>query len=168
MTLPAGTVITVRLDNAVGSKISQTGDSFSATVSDPIELDGKTVIPKGATASGTVDEAKPRGRFKGAALLRLSLRSITANGATYPVHATISRYMKGKGKRSTVAIGGGAGLGAIIGGIAGGGRGAAIGAAAGAGAGTAGAAFTDNKDITLPAESSLAFELSQATTLKKE
>ena len=84
------------------------------------------------------------------------------------MHATISRYMKGKGKRTTVAIGGGAGLGAIIGGIAGGGRGAAIGAAAGAGAGTAGAAFTDNKDITLPAESSLAFELSQATTLKKE
>ena len=158
----------MRLDNAVGSKISQSGDRFTATVSEPVQVDGRTVIPSGATASGTVDEAKARGRFKGAALLRLSLHSVTVNGATYPVHATISRSMAGKGKRSTVAIGGGAGLGALIGGIAGGGRGAAIGAAAGAGAGTAGAAFTGNKDITLPAETSLAFELSQATTLKKE
>ena len=134
---------------------------------DDVQVGGNTAIPRGSTASGVVSEARARGRFKGGALLRLELQSVTVNGANYPVHATISRAMKGKGKRSTVAIGGGAGLGALIGGLAGGGKGAAIGAAAGAGAGTAGAAFTGNKDITLPAETSLAFELREATTLKK-
>jgi hypothetical protein len=65
-----------------------------------------------------------------------------------------------------VAVGGGAGLGAIIGGLAGGGKGAAIGVLAGAGAGTAGAAFTGNKDIVLPAESALSFKLLQPLVLK--
>jgi hypothetical protein len=56
-------------------------------------------------------------------------------------------------------IGGGAGAGAVIGALAGGGKGAAIGAAVGAGAGTAGAAFTGNKNIVLPAESAVSFNL---------
>jgi hypothetical protein len=74
--------------------------------------------------------------------------------------------MKGKGKRTATLIGGGAGLGAIIGGIAGGGKGAAIGALAGGGAGTAGTAFTNNKDIVLPAESALSFKLAQPVQIK--
>ena len=63
--------------------------------------------------------------------------------------------------------GGGAGLGALIGGLAGGGKGAAIGAAAGAGAGGAGAAFTGNKEIVLPAESALSFTLAQPLEVKE-
>jgi hypothetical protein len=66
---------------------------------------------------------------------------------------------KGKGKRSTAMIGGGTAGGALIGGLAGGGKGAAIGAVAGAGAGTAGAAFTGNKNISIPAESVVTFTL---------
>jgi hypothetical protein len=62
-------------------------------------------------------------------------------------------------------VGGGAGVGALIGGLAGGGKGAAIGAIAGAGAGTAGAAFTGNRDIVLPAESMLSFKLTEPLTL---
>src|SRR5581483_3096072 len=77
-----------------------------------------------------------------------------------------TRSAKGKGKRTAVAVGGGAGLGALIGGLAGGGKGAAIGAAAGAGAGTAGAAFTGNKDIVLPAESTVSFRLVQPLEIK--
>jgi hypothetical protein len=166
--LPAGTIIYVRLNNTVGSKVSHDGDPFTATVEDDVQVNGKTAIPKGANAFGVVSEAKPLGRFKGGALLRLALESVEVNGAKYPVRATLSRSQKGKGKRSAVTIGGGAGLGAIIGAVAGGGKGAAIGAAAGAGAGTAGAAFTGNKEITIPAESSVGFELREATTLKKE
>jgi len=63
--------------------------------------------------------------------------------------------------------GGGAGLGALIGGLAGGGKGAAIGAAAGAGAGGAGAAFTGNKEIVLPAETAVSFTLSAPLKIKK-
>lgn len=165
--VPAGQHIVVRLGQAVGSKISTAGQAFSATVAQPVEVDGKVLIPSGAEASGTVAEAVPLGRFKGGAVLRLSLNSVAVGGNTYKVEtAAITESAKGKGKRTAVAVGGGAGLGAIIGGIAGGGKGAAIGAAAGAGAGTAGAAFTGNKDIVLPAESTLSFKLLQPLEVK--
>ncbi len=165
--VPAGTVLTVRLGEAVGSKISQPGQSFSATLATPVELEGKAVIPSGASASGTVVDAKPLGRFKGGARLQLKLTSINVNGTDHAVEtSSVVRAAKGKGKRTAVMAGGGAGLGALIGGLAGGGKGAAIGAVAGAGAGTAGAAFTGNKDIVLPAESAVSFKLEQPLDLK--
>jgi hypothetical protein len=75
--------------------------------------------------------------------------------------------LKGKGKRTAVLAGGGAGLGALIGGLTGGGKGAAIGAAAGGGAGTAGTAFTGNKEIVLPAESAVPFTLKAALKIRR-
>ena len=165
--VPAGSMLTVRLGEAVGSKISQPGQSFSATLSNPVEVEGKTVIPKGATASGTVADAKPLGRFKGGARLQLRLTSLNINGKDHAVEtSSLVRTEKGKGKRTATMIGGGAGVGALIGGLAGGGKGAAIGAAAGAGAGTAGTAFTGNKEIVLPAESALSFKLEQPLEVK--
>ena len=102
------------------------------------------------------------GRFKGGAVLRIALESVTINGDAYDVKtSSVSRYLKGKGKRTAAMIGGGAGGGALIGGLAGGGKGALIGAAVGAGAGTAGAAYTGNKEIILPAESTLSFKLTE-------
>lgn len=165
--VPAGTVLTVRLGEAVGSKISQSGQSFSATLSNPVEVDGKVVIPKGATASGTVADAKPLGRFKGGARLQLRLTSVNIGGKDHAIEtSSLVRTEKGKGKRTATMIGGGAGVGALIGGLAGGGKGAAIGAVAGAGAGTAGTAFTGNKEIVLPAESALSFKLEQPLEVK--
>jgi len=112
-------------------------------------------------------DAKPLGRFKGGAVLQLRLDSININGSDRPVQTSaITRSATGKGKRTAVLAGGGAGLGALIGGLAGGGKGAAIGALAGGGAGGAGAAFTGNKDIVLPAESALSFKLEQPLQLK--
>jgi hypothetical protein len=158
--VPAGTTLTVRLGQAVGSKISQPGDSFSATLSSPVEVDGNTVIPRGARASGVVVDAKPLGRFKGGAVLEVKLNSITVNGSEKSIETSaVTRTLKGKGKRTGVLAGGGAAVGALIGGLAGGGKGAAIGAVAGGGAGAGGAAFTGNKDIVLPAESALSFRL---------
>jgi hypothetical protein len=165
--LPAGTVLTVRMGDAVGSKISQPGQSFSATLAQPVEVEGKTVIPAGASVSGVVADAKPLGRFKGGAALELKLTSISIHGTDRPIETSaLTRTGKGKGKRTAVLAGGGAGLGALIGGLAGGGKGAAIGALAGAGAGTGGAAFTGNKDIVIPAESALGFTLSQPLEIR--
>lgn len=120
------------------------------------------MIPSGANVSGTVVDAKPLGRFKGGASLELRLDSVTVHGAERTIQTTaLTQTAKGKGKRTAVMAGGGAGLGALIGGLAGGGKGAAIGALAGAGAGGTGAAFTGNNDIVIPAESALSFKLSE-------
>jgi len=160
VTIPTGKVLTIRLSDAVGSKISQAGQSFGGSLVRAVEVNGETVITVGAKVSGEVVDAKPLGRFAGGALLQLRLNSVRINGEEMQVQtATFTQTLKGKGKRTAVMAGGGAGLGALIGGLAGGGKGAAIGAAAGAGAGTAGTAFTGNKEIELPAESAVAFTL---------
>ena len=157
----------MRLSSTVGSKISAKGDHFSATVATPVQVDGKVVLPKGAEVLGKVVEAVPQGRFKGAAILRLVLETVTVNEDSYDVQtSSVSRTQKGKGKRTATFIGGGAGGGALIGGLAGGGKGALIGAALGAGAGTAGAAYTGEKEIVLPAESALSFKLTEPLTVK--
>jgi hypothetical protein len=168
VTVPAGKVLTVRLANEVGSKISQPGQSFGGSLARPVEMNGEVVIPAGGRVEGVVVDAKPLGRFAGGALLQLKLESIRVNGEQFPVQtATFTQTLKGKGKRTGVMVGGGAGLGALIGGLAGGGKGAAIGAVSGAGAGTAGTAFTGNKEIVLPAESAVSFKLSQPLTIKR-
>jgi hypothetical protein len=164
--LPAGTVITVRLGQALGSKTSSNGDSFTASVAEPVEIGGKTVVPAGATATGHVVEAVPEGRFKGGAVLRITVDSLTVGGSKYDLQTkSVSHGLKGKGRRTAVMVGGGAGAGALIGGLAGGGKGALIGAALGAGAGTAGAAYTGNKNIVLPAESAVSFKLTAPITI---
>ena len=168
LVIPAGTHIRVTTGQDLGSKLSQPGQSFSATVAGPVVIRGVTVIRSGASATGTVVDAKPLGRFKGGATLQLRLDSVRAEGRTYEVaSSTIDRVENGKGKRTATMVGGGGGLGAIIGGIAGGGKGALIGGLAGAGAGTAGSAFSGNKEIVIPAETPLTFRLERAVTVSR-
>ena len=166
--VPAGTTLTVRLSQAVGSKISQAGQSFSGTVAHAVVIGGKTAIPAGTPVSGTVVDAKPLGRFAGGASLSLKLSSINLHGSEREIQTSAdTQTAKGKGKRTAVLAGGGAAVGALIGGLAGGGKGAGIGALAGGGAGTGGAAFTGNKDIVLPAESVLSFTLEQPLEVRR-
>lgn len=167
ITIPAGTAIVVRLGDSLSSKTSQAGEGFSGTVAEAVAVDGKTVIKKGAAARGTVVDAQAMGHFKGGALLHVTLNSVEIEGNERKIQtSTAGSTLKGKGKRSAVAIGGGAGVGAVLGGIFGGGKGAAIGAAAGAGAGTAGAAYTGNKEIVFPAETALTFKLKQPVEVR--
>jgi hypothetical protein len=167
MVVPAETVISVVLDQAVGSKISTSGQAFSATVQAPIEVDGRVAIPKGARASGIVKDAKPAGRFKGGAVLSLTLTSVSVKNEEYNIHTTApSETSKGKGKRTAAMVGGGAGGGALIGGLAGGGKGALIGGLIGAAAGTGGAGLTGKRDITLAPETPLTFKLVEALEIK--
>ncbi len=164
--IPAGTHIAVTTTQDLGSKISEPGQSFTATVASPVSVHGVTIIRAGSTAVGTVTDAKSLGKFKGAASLSLRLDTVRAHGVTYQItSSTIERAEKGKGKRTAGFIGGGAGGGALIGGLAGGGKGALIGGLIGAGAGTAGAAFTGNKEIVIPAETTLTFRLERSLTV---
>jgi BON domain len=166
--IPAGTRIRVRIGHTLSSNHSQTGEPFAGTLVSPVRVNGQTIIRAGAEARGVVTEAKKMGRFKGQAVLALRLDRIRADGRTYPVRTSrIDRVEQGKGKRSAAMTGGGAGFGAILGGIAGGGKGAAIGLLAGGGAGAAGSAFTGNKDIVLPAETILTFDLQRSVTIRR-
>ena len=167
VTIPAGTEIHVILGNTINSGTSQSGDSFDGTISEPIVVGGKVVVPRDARAKGTVVEARSSGRLSKPALLSVALTSVQAGGSSVDVNThPVTLEGKSHKKRDIVAIGGGSALGALIGGLAGGGKGAAIGAGAGAGAGTAGAALTGKKEISLPAESHLIFRLSLPVTVK--
>lgn len=164
----AGTAINIRLGSALGSKLSQAGQTFSGSVAQDVLVGSAVAIPQGATVSGTVTDAKPLGKFAGGAVLQVRLDSINLNGSDIPVQTALRTFsQKGKGKRTAVIAGGGAALGGLIGGLAGGGKGAAIGLAAGGGAGAGGAALTGNKDIVLPSEAAVSFELSQPLELQR-
>ncbi|MCU1302851.1 MAG: hypothetical protein JWQ87_3135 [Candidatus Sulfotelmatobacter sp.] len=168
LVVPSGTTVTIRLGSALGSKLSTSGQRFTGTVARDVVIDNAVAIPRGSRVSGTVVDAKPLGRFAGGALLEIKLDSIDVNGSEMPVQASARSYSeKGKGKRTGLMAGGGAALGGIVGGIAGGGKGAAIGLLAGGGAGGAGAAFTGNKEIILPAESAVAFELRRPVEIRQ-
>jgi len=166
--VPAGTSITVSLGSAIGSKLSQTGQTFAGSVAKDVIVHEAVVIPQGTNVSGTITDAKPLGKFAGGAVLQVRLDSVNLHGADIPVQAAARTFtQKGKGKRTAVLAGGGAALGGLIGGLAGGGKGAAIGLAAGGGAGAGGAALSGSKDIVLPAEADITFELSQALEIRR-
>lgn len=166
VTLPERTAIHVTLDQDLASNRNRAGDHFDATVSEPVVVDGKTVIPQGAHAEGLVVDARQSGRLKGRSRLQLALRTVAVNGQTYDVrtisHPRIGRDHK---KRNWEWIGGGAAGGALIGALAGGGTGALIGGPVGAGAGTTVALMTGKKDIKLRAETPLKFELAEPVTI---
>jgi len=167
MVIDAGTVLPVTLDQSVGTKINNSGDRFAASLAEPITVNGTQVLPQGTHATGTIVQAKSAGHLQGSAILELTLDSITLNGQSYSIQTNeFEEATKGRGKRSLIGAGGGAGFGAIVGALAGGGKGAAIGALAGGGAGTAGAAFTGKRDISLPAETRLHFKLRAPLTIQ--
>jgi hypothetical protein len=164
--IPAGAALTVTLDQTVNSKTASNGDSFAASLAEPVTVNGSVVFPAGTKVKGTIVQAQSAGRFNGHALLQLTLDSISVNGAPYSIQTSeFEDAGKGRGKRTAIGAGGGAAFGAIVGALAGGGKGAAIGALAGGGAGTAGAAFTGKKDIVLPAETRLHFKLAQPVSI---
>ena len=139
------------------------GDGFTGVLAAPVKSSGGgTVFPRGAHVVGTVVASKGQGKFKGSGALGIQVTSISG------MQVSVSEYekeQKGKGKRTAGFIGGGAGGGALIGGLAGGGKGALIGGLVGAGAGTAAAAFTGNKDVVIPSESTISFHLTAPVTI---
>jgi hypothetical protein len=168
LVVPADTAIAVVLDEAISSKTAAPGDKFTATVEEPVEIEGQVAIPKDARATGKVKDVKAAGRFKGGALLELTLTSVEIHGKEHAIHTSAPTLTsKGKGKRTAGMVGGGAAGGAAIGAVAGGGKGAGIGALIGAAAGTGGAAFTGNRDIKLAAETSLTFKLVQPLEINR-
>jgi hypothetical protein len=161
VSIPAGTTLTIRMDQRISVKTSRAGDTFTGEIVDPVlDSDNSVLVPKGALVGGVVDVAHRRGHFKGKSLLELRLTTLTMNGTQYPLETRdMARTKKGKGKRSVALIAGGSGLGMLAGGLATGGVGLVVGGLVGGGAGTAAAGLTGNRDIEIPAESIVHFNL---------
>ena len=165
VTVPQHTRLHVVLDQAVTTS-TKPGHHFRATVSRPVVIKGKTVIPKGARAEGVVVEAKEAGRFKGRPRLLLALQSVDVNGEHYAVHTLASREVGHSHKKHYLLwMGGGAGGGVLVGALAGGGLGAAIGGPVGLAAGTTVALVTAKRDVKLRPETPLTFRLAKPATI---
>ncbi len=169
LTLPRGTRLQVRLNETIDVKHVQSGDRFTGTLADPIVAGNTVAVPAGSEVTGEVLVAHHRGVFKGRSLMALTLTRLDVNGTQYRIDTSdLSRSKKGKGRRSAAFIGGGAGMGMLIGGVATGGVGLLVGGLAGGGAGALGAAFTGNRDLSIPAESVVSFRLQNELTLMPE
>ena len=166
MILDQGTQLAVRLVDAIDSEKNQAGETFHATLNNPLTSDGEEVVPAGSDVTGHIAELKSAGKFAGQSVVVLQLDSITSGGRTYNIQT--DQYRKqgsSRGKNTAEKVGGGAAIGAIIGAIAGGGKGAAIGAAAGGGVGGGVQAATKSQQIKLPSETVLNFTLQAPVTV---
>jgi hypothetical protein len=166
--IPAGSELTIRINRRIDVKHTPVGARFDGEVVEAwTDGNGRVILPKGTPVGGVVDESHRRGHFKGRSVLELRLTSLTLNGTEYPLSThDLRETKKGKGKRSSALIGGGSGLGMLIGGVATGGVGLVVGGLVGGGAGTAAAGLTGNRDLDIPAESSVRFRLADDLTLQ--
>jgi hypothetical protein len=158
--IAAGTQVLIRLIDPADSERDRVGQTYRATVDQPVMVNGQTAIPRNADAVVTLTDAQQSGKIQGKAVLTLDLKSITVNGRSYDIASSaVSKASGSRGTRSAEVIGGTAALGAIIGAIAGGGKGAAIGAGSGAAVGTVAQVATSGQKVKVPAETQLTFTL---------
>jgi hypothetical protein len=167
VTIPTGTTLTVSLTSAVSSNGSAVEDAVSATLEQPIVVEGITVAPSGAAVGGYVTEATPAGRVKGRARVSFRLTSLRAGETRYEIRTTaIAREAQSTKKEDAVKIGVGAGAGAIVGAIAGGKKGAAIGTAVGAGGGTGVVLATRGQEVSFNGGSVVTTRLTAPVTVR--
>ena len=166
VTVPSGTVLTVRMIDPVDSAVNQTGEMFRATLDEPLVVSGRTIATRGANVTTKLVSVEEAGRISGRSELALILYDITINGRRYEITSEqVTQQGSSRGTQTAQRVGVGAVIGAVIGGIAAGGGGAAKGAAAGAGAGTAVQVLTHGENVQIPAESRLEFTLSTPLNL---
>jgi hypothetical protein len=159
-TLPADTAVTIRMIDSVNSDTARLGETFRASLDEPVVVDGREVIPRGADVLTKLVDDKQSGKIQGRTVLTLALSTITVNGRPVDVTSTdVKTESASRGSRSAKVVGGTAALGAIIGAIAGGGKGAAIGAGSGAAVGTGAEVLTDGQKVRIPSETRLQFRL---------
>lgn len=169
VTLPAGMTVQVRLNESLSSDRGVPGDTFDASLAEPLIADGLVIAERGARAGGRIVDAQKAGRVGGTSLVELELTNVvTADGQKIAI-STDPWTKRGDTSRGEDAakIGGGAALGAIIGAIAGGGTGAAIGAGVGTAAGVGTVAATRGKPVNVPSETVIRFRLATRVTIKE-
>jgi peptidoglycan hydrolase-like protein with peptidoglycan-binding domain len=177
ITLPPGTIIRVQMDRTISSRTARVGDTFTATVFEPVIVGGQLAIPQGTQVQGRVTAVQPAERRSRSGTIAVEFdRIIFANGVSRDMRASLTsldarereqidsegRARGGSStKRNVIFVGGGAGAGAAIGAIAGGGKGAAIGAGIGAAAGILGALLSKGQEAQVQSGYRFGVELEQ-------
>jgi hypothetical protein len=160
MELPAGTNVVVRMIDGVDSEANSVGQTFNASLDEPVIVNDQMVIPRGADAVIKLVDAKQSGTFTGRAALTLSLVSVKVNGAPVDINTqTVSQESSARGQETAKTAAGGAVLGAVIGAIAGGGKGAAVGATTGGAVGAGAQMVLKGPRVKVPSETRLTFVL---------
>ena len=167
LTVPAGTWITIRVDQPLSSDRNQPGDFFAASLAEPLVANGIVVARRGQMIGGTVTEALKAGRAKGVSHLGLQLTEMSlVDGRQVPVKTQlVERRGDTSVGRDAAAIGTTTGMGAAIGAAADGGVGAGMGAAAGAAASTIGVLLTRGRPTVVYPEMALTFRLEAPVTI---
>lgn len=164
--IPAGTTMSIRMIDGIDSSVNQPGEIFHASLDSPILIDNQVVVPKDADVYVRLASVSSAGHIKGKSELELQLVKLEFQGESYPLTSgTYTLTGQSRGKDTAKKVGAGAILGTLIGAIAGGGKGAAIGAAVGAGAGGGYQEATRGKQVKVPSESKLDFQLQQPVTV---
>jgi hypothetical protein len=172
LTIPAGKFLTVRVNQPLSSDHNQVGDVFTATLAEPIVVDGIVVAQTGQTVSGRVSQVDRGGRVKGVSQLGVELTELTAvDGQQLPVQTQlVGRKGRSTEGRDAAMVGAPTAIGAVIG--AGStwdaGRGAAIGAGVGAAAGIAGVLLTRGAPAVVYPETLLSFRVEAPVTISTE
>jgi len=164
--IDAGTTVTIRMIDGIDSSVNQPGEIFHASLDAPLVVGNEVVAPKGTDVYVRLVSASQAGKFNGKSELRLQLIKMELHGQSYPlISSAYSLAGSSRGKNTAEKVGGGAVLGAIIGAIAGGGKGAAIGAGVGGAGGGVYQATTHGKEVKIPSETKLDFQLDQPVTI---
>jgi hypothetical protein len=164
--VPASSTLTVRMIDGVDSSVNSASEIFHASLESPLVVDNDVVVPRGADIYVRLVSASSAGRMKGKSELHLELVKMEFQGRSYPlVSSTYSITGSSRGKNTAAKVGGGTAFGAIIGAIAGGGKGAGIGAGVGAAGGAIYQGATKGKQVKIPAETRLDFQLDQPVTV---
>ncbi|HUS08264.1 MAG TPA: hypothetical protein VMZ52_18310 [Bryobacteraceae bacterium] len=169
-TLPAGTLLTVRVEESLSSEKNQPGDVFRASLDTPLVVDGMVIAERGSRVEGRIVEADRGGRVQGISRIALALTSFTtADGQKIKVQTeTFAREGEKSMKEDVAKVGAAAAIGAAIGAIAGGGKGAAIGAGVGGAAGTGGVMATRGKAAQIPVETRMSFRLRDSVNITEK
>lgn len=167
VTLPAGTLIPIRMIDSVDSKTDRVGQTFRASVDSDIAIEDQTVVAKGTDARLKLNQVNSAGAVRGQSELELQLDRIVIGQKSYAVVTNvIERTGASEGRKTARDIAIGGAIGAVIGAITGGGKGAAIGAGVGAGSGATVAAITKGEQVVVPSESLLEFRLEKPVIIE--
>lgn len=166
VTIPVDTAVTVRMIDPVNSETARTGQTFRASLDEPIFVNGQQVAGRGVDVLTKLVQDQQSGKIEGRTVLTMALVSINFNGQPVPVTSSdVKTESSSRGARSAGVVGGGTALGAIVGALAGGGKGAAIGAVSGAAIGGGAEVLTKGQTVKIPSETRLTFRLQNPVQL---